>query len=653
MKNSRIHLVLAGALLLGLNPVAFAKPSSSAAKEQETKLIAVLQSSATQKEKADACRALAHLGTKDTAAALAALLSDEPLSHMARYGLETMPGSAADQALRAALPTLRGRQLAGVVTSLGVRRDSSAAKPLAKLLTNPDSEVRVAVARALGSIGTSSAAKALESALPDTSAADRLAICEGLFRCAETFAAKRRQRDAIRIYDHLRALPDAPHQIRAAALRGAILARQNNGVPLLAEAIQGTDWVLADAAARAAMEMPGTGVTTALIAKLGVLTADRQVLVLQILGKRADATALPTVLAAARNGDKTVRITAIRTVAEIGDVSAAPGLADLACDADREISEAARESLAALPGKKADDTVLGMLTSADPAQKIAGINLVTRRRLNSALPALLKLAEDSDVKVRGAALKQLGEFGGEAELPTLLARLDRATGADEVAAIEQALTALCGRIAKPEASADALIAKLPSAKPPQKAALLTVLGSIGGAKALSVVRAAVGDANKDVHSAALAALCDWPTPDVAPELLTLARSPGDAEDKLECLRGYLRWARDADVPVKERLAMCKDATGLITRTQEKKLLLAALGAINSQDAVTQILLFVDDTSAREEACVAIVSIAEKLTKGRNAKPLTPKMAAALEKVAQATANADLAKRAKASLAPGK
>ena len=162
------------------------------------------------------------------------------------------------------------------------------------------------------------------------------------------------------------------------------------------------------------------------------------------------------------------------------------------------------------------------------------------------------------------------------------------------------------------------------------------------------MRAAVRDANKDVHAAAVTALCDWPTPDVAPELLTLARSAGDAEDKLECLRGYLRCARDADVPVKERLAMCKDATGLVSRTQEKKLLLAALGAINSQDAVEQILPFVDDTAGREEACVAIVSTAEKMTKGRNAKKLSPKMAAALEKVAQATSNADLAKRAKAA-----
>ena len=149
MTNSRIQLVLAGALLLGIHSAAFAKTAASAAKEQEAKLIAVLRSDAAQKEKADACRELAHLGTKEAVAALAVLLGDEQLSHMARYGLETIPNSAVDKALRAALPTLKGRQLAGVVTSLGVRRDADAVKPVAKLLTDADPEVSTAARQML------------------------------------------------------------------------------------------------------------------------------------------------------------------------------------------------------------------------------------------------------------------------------------------------------------------------------------------------------------------------------------------------------------------------------------------------------------------------------------------------------------------------
>jgi glutamate racemase len=92
--------------------------------------------------------------------------------------------------------------------------------------------------------------------------------------------------------------------------------------------------------------------------------------------------------------------------------------------------------------------------------------------------------------------------------------------------------------------------------------------------------------------------------------------------------------------------MCKDAAELVQRVEEKKLLLAALGGISSPEAIAQILPFADDSAVREEACVAVVNIAERMAKSRTATKLAPKVVAALEKVGQTTANADLAKRAK-------
>ena len=79
------------------------------------------------------------------------------------------------------------------------------------------------------------------------------------------------------------------------------------------------------------------------------------------------------------------------------------------------------------------------------------------------------------------------------------------------------------------------------------------------------------------------------------------------------------------------------------------MLLAALGGINSPDAVEQILPFADVTTVREEACVAVVNIAERMAKSRNATKLAPRVISGLEKVAQTTSNGDVAKRAKALL----
>src|SRR5512135_1655599 len=169
------------ALLTGASPPRGAEVPPVSGKDQEAKLIAVLKSDAPRKAKADACRELGRVGTREAVAPLAGLLTDPELSHMARYGLEPIPDPAVDTALREALDKVQGRLLVGVIGSIGVRLDPKAVPLLIKLLNDPDREVAQAAARALGRIGTLDAATALEKALPIAPEANRLAICEGLF----------------------------------------------------------------------------------------------------------------------------------------------------------------------------------------------------------------------------------------------------------------------------------------------------------------------------------------------------------------------------------------------------------------------------------------------------------------------------------------
>ena len=134
--------------------VALAAATAAPCVAQQSKLITVLKSSATQEQKAAACRQLARIATKDAVPALAALLGDEKLSHMARYALEPIRDPSVDEALRDALGRLNGRPRLGVIGSLGVRRDAKAVGALARLLTDPDLQTSQAAARALGRIGS-------------------------------------------------------------------------------------------------------------------------------------------------------------------------------------------------------------------------------------------------------------------------------------------------------------------------------------------------------------------------------------------------------------------------------------------------------------------------------------------------------------------
>ena len=165
----------------------------------ETAALAVLASDAGLREKARACQELGDFGGPASVPALAALLGKEHLADYARSGLEGIKDPSAGEALRTALPTLEGRYLAGVVNSLGVRRDTAAVPALQKLALDPKRGVAAAEAAiaSLGMIATPAAAKTLQTILVSGPAALRvpaahaaLVAAEQLVRDGNTTAAR-------------------------------------------------------------------------------------------------------------------------------------------------------------------------------------------------------------------------------------------------------------------------------------------------------------------------------------------------------------------------------------------------------------------------------------------------------------------------------
>jgi HEAT repeat protein len=213
----------------------FGQETRPAANGREAELIGVLKSSAPLKQKADACRELSLIGTKESVGPLAAMLSDEKVAHLARYALEPIPDPAVDVALRDALGKLKGRPLVGVIGSIGVRRDSKAIGSLSGLLKDKDADVARAAARVLGSIGNPDAVKVLMSEWEDAAIENRAgihpAIAEGLFRCAETLTARDRRGEAIAIYQMVSG-SKMPQPIRDAAARKARFLSQEAGPTL-------------------------------------------------------------------------------------------------------------------------------------------------------------------------------------------------------------------------------------------------------------------------------------------------------------------------------------------------------------------------------------------------------------------------------------
>lgn len=644
MLKLRIHIILIIALLL--SGTARLSAQTVPPKADEDKLIAVIKSAdATRKEKVDACRGLALIATGKSVAPLAALLGDEKLSHMARYALETIKDPAVNEAFRDALGKLKGMPLVGVIGSIGVRRDAEAVQPLLGILMQNDAsvEAKSAALRALGQIGTMAAAEVLKTSLDHAPPEGMPDVYEGLFRCAERFAGEGNSSAAVDIYDTL-LTQNASHQVRAGALRGAILTRGKDGVMLLRKHLQSKDYVMFSAACQTALEIPGEEVTQALSSAVDQLPVDKQILVIWTMGKRGDPAAIPALSAAAASGEKSVRIAAIKAMPEIGHASAVPVLANLLGDTDGEISKAAQEALAAIPGDEADAAVMAMLYNTETAPRLKALELIGRRRMYKSVPAMLEVAEGPDAKVRPAALRKVGELGSPAEFSALRDLLMQFEDRQDLDAAEQALSAVCSKADNPMSFTLRLTSRLPKATPAQKSALLRVLGVIGGTGALNAVREAVNDSNAQVSDTAIRVLCSWKTADAAPDLLALAKNSSDRARKTAALRGYINLVRDGTLSTAKKLEICRQAAVLIQRNEEKKLLLGVLSTISSADALSMAMAYLDDPATKDEASFAAVAISEKIVEQNPGQ-----VADALQKVLKATDNRNVRNRARQTL----
>ena len=606
---------------------AFDDPATSPEKEQE--LLAVLRSDAAPADKAIACKNLAIYGSSESVADLAKLLADPQLSSWARIALEVIPGEATDEALRKTTDALEGKLLVGAINSIGVRRDVKAIETLAPRLQNADVEVASAAAVALGRIGNAAAADALRKSLAAAPASVRTAIAEGCVLCAEAFTAEGKSADAVAMYDEIRKA-DVPTQRIVEATRGAILARGQDGIPLLVEQFQSKDRIMFRLALQTAREFPGSEVDNTLVSELNSATPDRAALIVQAMADRPDTVVLAAVLKAAEAGPKEVRLSAIDALARIGDSSCLDSLLKIALDADADISQSAKLTLAEIPSEEIDTQILALLQNASGKSYPLLLQLVGQRRID-AVPDLLKAIDNSDKEVRSAAIIALGETVRPKRLSVLIDQMLTPKYAEDGAIAKAALKAASIRMPDREACATELAAAYDKTKSvPQKISLLEILGAMGGTKALATMDAAGRSKDPLLQDKSSRLLGEWMTEDAAPVLLSLARLPSNPYS-VRSLRGYIRIARQFTLPEAQREEMCQKAFDAAQQTAEKKLVLEVLQRYATENTLKQAINAMKSAELKDEATNATLVIAQKLGgKGVDVKALLT--SAGLEKV---------------------
>jgi HEAT repeat protein len=582
----------------------------NASPEKEKELLAVLRSEAPAAEKAIACKNLAIHGSSESVSDLAMLLPNPELSSWARIALEAIPGTSADEALREAAGSLGGRLQVGMINSLGVRRDAGATEMLVAKLQDSDGDVASAAAVALGRIANSVATESLRQQLSVAPVAVRSAIAEGCVLCAERLHLEGKSAQAAAIYDEVRAA-DVPRQRIIEATRGAILARNQDGIPLLLEQFQSPDKGLFQVGLSTAREFPGAEVDKALAAQLDRAAPERAALIIQAMADRPETVVLAAVLKAAGSGPKVVRISAIDALGRVGNVSCLSSLLNSALDADTDVAQTSKQTLAVLPGAQVDSQIVALLPKADGKKYPLLIELIGQRRID-AIPELLKAVDHSDRVVRSAALIALGETVSLKNLSVLISQVIAPKHAEDGLVAQQALKAASIRMPDREACASELTTAVDRASSvPTKGALLEILGAVGGTKALATIGTAAKNTNPQLQDIGTRLLGEWMTEDAAPVLLDLAKTPSNSYN-IRALRGYIRIARQFVLPEEQRVEMCQKAFEASRQTAEKKLVLDVLKRYPSAETLKLAIKAIQIPELKDDATQATLLIAQKV-----------------------------------------
>jgi len=588
----------------------------------EAKLIAIIESDADTFEKAKACQALAFKGTKQAVPALAALLPDEKLSHYARYGLEPIEDPTVDEALRKELGELDGDLLVGVINSIAVRRDEGAVDQLVELAKRDDEKISGAAISALGRIASGNAVAAL-----DELAQGRQPVVGAAMLTAASELSSDEQDKAIAIYKGVRS-GDYPEHQQMAAIRGEARIAGDDGIELLKEQLRSDELFRFQAALAGLREVKADKATDALLAYFDSLPADRQALVIYALGDLGQRSALPKVLEVAQSGPANVRKAAITVLADLGDANAVPVLLE-ATAGEGEIAEAARKSLIEVEGEEVDRALLETLAQAEGSRRVLVIEVAGQRGMVAAVPVLLEAADGQSDQVRLAAIKSLGLTVGLDQFPALLDHLSDPKSEDSATAAKEALRKACLRMPDRDACAALILSEIEESPESVESDLMGLLGYVGGERALAGVATAARSEDESSQDAATRVLGEWLTADAAPVLLDLAKTLESGRFRIRALRGYIRIARQLDVPLDERIAMCRKTIEAAERPDETRLALEVLERYPTAQGLNLAVDQLEDSTIAKEAGTTAVGIARKLIKKQPGA-----VAKAMETVAQ-------------------
>jgi HEAT repeat protein len=341
--------------------------------------------------------------------------------------------------------------------------------------------------------------------------------------------------------------------------------------------------------------------------ELPKLSASGRARVVTALAMRGDRTGAPSIVKAAKDADREVRLAAFAALAVMGEAASVGMLAETAASEAATEAEraAARAALDRMPGAAVDQAIVAAIGAAPGKVKVELIRSAGERAIGAASSSLLAAANDSDPNVRREAYRALRETAGRAQMPALLELLTSRTNETDRREAGRALSAGLRRSGSGP-SIDLIAAYRLSLDANVKSVLLQVMGQSGAKEALPLLRSTLADPSEELVRAAILALSEWPGEEPLGDLLEFAGQTRNAAHQVLALRGVLKLM---DLPSQrahtESAKILAAVMKLARQPEEKKGALALLPRFPVKEALRVAEAAEADAAVAQEAKAAL------------------------------------------------
>ncbi len=578
--------------------------------EVEDVMLGVLESDAGLLAKQFICGELMVYGTSRSVSALTAMLKSEDTGMLALGPLEVIGDPAIEKALVKALKKADGRYKAGILVTLGNRRATSTLKAISKEVDASDAGTASAALYALGELATPESAAILMEKMAGTNPPLQWKVAEALIRCAERMTAEGRDEKADKYYEAILWV-DPPPTLQYAVIRHQVLEAPAEQAGKLKEAIAAASPALKEQLIPLIRELPAGADVKSLLNLWPDLDETHRIQLMLALADRKDPVVRDKVLEMLDAPGEDMQVAALKALHSVGNVEDVPILAIIAARNRGEVRDRARLVLYGIKGHDIEKAILTSIQGAPADVQIELIRAIGRRNMHSEVDQVMEMAGSEDSNVSVEALRVLGEIATPKNLPELISLSNGLSSRRERDEAERMLTRIAEDVPEEEGRSILFLEMLKALENRDtKILFIHVLGNLGDADALPVLREYLRQDNPEIRQATIEALSGWPEASPATDLLEIIRTTGDRKTRTLAIRGYVQLVENSDQHgEEEKVRLFREVSGLADNAAEKRMVLSGLGTVGHVDALEFAIGLMDNPELEAEAKAAVLNIA--------------------------------------------